>query len=225
MIKCQNRPDWLKLRTHYICSTDLPALFGLTPYKNSPTIEQLWHEKKNHIVNDFENSRAMEWGKRFEEPTARGLAEERGWTIEDRRDCFYVDEERGLATTTDFEVVAPIPGIFEIKLVNEFFWRSKWVGGSRGFQAPFHVELQVQHQLLVRQMTRAYIGVNVGLCRGMVDVRFPNVVIQREIVRRSAAFRKSLLGDIPLRSPRQPEAVGTSTGYPPMENYARGTNA
>lgn len=146
-----NEQHWLQLRTQDITSTDVAALFGLSPYK---TEFELFHEKREGLVVKFEANERMKWGNRFESVIAYGVAEDQGWKVSPLK-CYMRDPDARMGSSFDFQIDHPVHGvgIMEIKNVDSLQFRKNWVEAASGdLQAPEHIELQVQHQMEVAEI-------------------------------------------------------------------------
>ena len=73
-----NEQEWLALRLEDITSTEVSALFNLSPYQ---TEFELWHRKKNKEIVTIEANQRMKWGTRLQDSIARGIAEDNGWNV------------------------------------------------------------------------------------------------------------------------------------------------
>jgi len=161
---------WHALRAQDLTSTDIAALFNLSPYQ---TGFELWHRKKSgEVVRLAENDR-MKWGNRLEASVALGIAEDRGWTVRPFKEYGRLPGLR-LGSSFDFRILTHLPAdgeqrrdldtdaILEIKCVDFRAFRDGWTVEDDYIEAPPHIEIQVQHQMLVSGLRRAYIGVMVG---------------------------------------------------------------
>lgn len=156
IIHPKDKEAWLKLRTEDITSTDIAALFNVSPYI---TLYELWHRKKDKSVVEIKESDRMKWGSRLESAIARGIAEDNGWNVEPLK-CYMRNSER-MGSSFDFAI--DDNGILEIKNVDSLAFRDGWTVDEDGnIEAPPHIELQVQHQLAVSGRSYAYIGALVG---------------------------------------------------------------
>jgi putative phage-type endonuclease len=142
-IEITSEAQWLRERTKDLTSTDIAALFDLSPYKTS---FELYHEKQSGQVPPFRDNERMKWGRRFEAPIAKGVAEDEGWEIA-KLDIYMRDTAARLGSSFDFLITSSSdgPGILEIKNVDGIQYRNKWTD----LEAPEHIELQIQHQMLV----------------------------------------------------------------------------
>ena len=150
-----DRDTWLAARRADVTSTEVAALFGLSPYT---TEFELWHKKSANSADDFTASERMRWGTRLESAIAYGVAEDRGWAVAPLAVYMRRPAER-IGSSFDYEVVSgPEAGaILEIKNVDGRFG-GQWAEG----EAPAHIEMQVQHQMLVAGRKKCWIGALVG---------------------------------------------------------------
>src|SRR5687768_166765 len=77
-IEPKNEQHWRELRSQDITSTEVSALFGVSPYT---TLFELWHRKRDRTVVDFESTERMKWGNRLQDAVATGIAEDQKWRI------------------------------------------------------------------------------------------------------------------------------------------------
>lgn len=143
IIKITDEAQWLAERVKDVTSTEVSALFDLSPYM---TAFELYHNKSSgQVVRIKENDR-MKWGKRFEAPIAYGVAEDEGWKI-DKFDVYIRDTETRVGSSFDYRINSSTngDGILEIKNVDGLQFKQKWTED----EAPEHIELQIQHQMLV----------------------------------------------------------------------------
>lgn len=165
----RDEQHWLALRCQDLTSTDIPALFGLSPYK---TKFELWHEKRSGERAPFTENERVTWGKRLESSIAHGIADDRDWRVRPMKEYTRISGAR-LGASFDFRVGSFVDdcgewldhdsdAILEIKAVDWLQFRNGWLIDGDYIEAPAHIELQVQHQLLVSGLRRAYIGVLVG---------------------------------------------------------------
>lgn len=200
-----NEEHWLSLRPHDLTSTDVAALFGLSPYK---TPFELWHEKKAAEVVRLQDNPRMAWGRRLESAVAHGIADDMGWCVAPFKDYMRIPEAR-LGASFDYAINRfdrPEPPIFpqsldrlailEIKCVDFLAFRDGWTIEDDFIEAPAHIELQVQHQMLVSGLSRAYIGVLVGGNRIEVIERQADPQVHAGIIARAAQFWADLSAGI-----------------------------
>ncbi len=152
---------WLAARHHDITSTEVSALFGLSPYC---TEFELFHRKRADAPVVIEDNDRMKWGRRLEESIAAGVAEDNGWTIR-ARNIYQRDAEARIGSSFDYTIVSHPsgPGLLEVKNVDGLVFRNSWTVNDDGsIEAPEHIELQVQHQLEVADYEWAVIVALVG---------------------------------------------------------------
>jgi putative phage-type endonuclease len=193
-----NEEHWLSLRSHDLTSTDVAALFGLSPYK---TPFELWHEKKAAEIVRLQDNPRMAWGRRLESAVAHGIAEDMGWSARPFKDYMRIPEHR-IGASFDFMVQDragvddSAAAILEIKCVDFLAFRDGWTIDEDFIEAPPHIELQVQHQMLVSGLSRAYIGVLVGGNRIEVIERQADPQVHAGILARAAQFWSDLKAGI-----------------------------
>jgi putative phage-type endonuclease len=158
-----DKKSWLELRSKNINSTDVAALFGISPYL---TKFELWHRKKRGDVVELEENKRMKWGSVLQDTIAAQIAKDQGWNIR-RMDEYIFDKLLRVGSSFDFHIDRTVenenPGLLEIKNVDGLIFRDQWTVDDNGnIQGPLHIELQVQHQLLVSGREYAYIGALVG---------------------------------------------------------------
>ena len=157
IIQPTDTQDWLHLRTQDITSTDVAALFGISPYL---TKFELWHRKKRGEIVELSENKRMKWGTALQDTIAAQIAKDHGWTI--RRMTEYIRDET-IRAGASFDFAIGEDGLLEIKNVDGRIYRDNWIEDDNGnIQAPPHIEIQVQHQLLVSGREYAYIGALVG---------------------------------------------------------------
>lgn len=214
-----NEEHWLNLRSKNINSTDVAALFGLSPYC---TELELWHRLAGSFTAEFkENDRSM-WGKRLQNSIAHGIAYDRAWNVREFKE-YAQDTELRMGSSFDFAVTEGVPikkldvkkdgdkllgveisekpqpdiAILEIKNVDSLIFKDGWIIDGDNIEAPPHIELQVQHQLALTGLPRAYIGALVGGNRVMIIERIPDEKIIKQIKARIARFWESIISKEP----------------------------
>lgn len=148
VIAIENEGQWLAERVKDVTSTEVSALYGLSPYT---TEFELFHQKRDGIVVRIPENDRMKWGKRLEAPIAHGVAEDMGWNIA-KLDVYMRDVEARIGSSFDFEIKSASDGrgILEIKNVAELQYKRKWIDDGNGnIEAPEHIEMQIQHQMEV----------------------------------------------------------------------------
>lgn len=186
-IPVTDKEAWLKERTKDVTSTEVSALYGLSPYL---TPFELYHQKKDQAIVRIEENERMKWGTRLESAIAHGVAEDMGWDIEPMA-VYMRDTEARMGSSFDFSIksAANGPGILEIKNVDWLQYRDKWIDDGEGnIEAPEHIELQVQHQMEVACVSWAAIGVLVGGNERKVILRNRDETIGKSIRAKVAEF-------------------------------------
>lgn len=166
IITPHDEQHWLSLRTQDITSTDAAALFGMSPYK---TRFELWHEKKSGERAAFTENERMRWGNRLEAAIAETAAEQRGWSIRPFKEYLRLPDLR-IGSSFDYRIAgSDVPfvdsgddAILEIKNVDWLRFKQDWTVDGDWIEAADHIELQLQHQLLVSGLRRGYFAVLVG---------------------------------------------------------------
>ncbi len=187
------REAWLAERAKDITSTDVAALFGVSPYL---TRWELWHRKVAGDVepDDIGAVERVQWGKRLEYAIACGAAEERGFCFLPMDEYIRIPAER-IGASFDFVITdgddpaRPIRrAILECKNVDSLAFRNGWAETEFGLEAPAHIELQVQHQMLVSGIHKCYIAALVGGNRLVILERDYDPAVGDAILRECAAF-------------------------------------
>lgn len=190
IINPTDKQHWLAERAKDITSTEVSALFGLSPYM---TEFELWHRKKDAVIVEIEDNERMRWGRRLEAAIATGAAEDNGWSIE-KFDAYIRARHWRIGSSFDYKVdIAGKVGILEIKNVDSLVFRNNWTVSDDGvLEAPEHIELQVQHQLLVSQLDYAVIVALVGGNTQHMMTRQRDAEVGDQIVEQVSKFWKSI---------------------------------
>lgn len=233
----RDEQHWLELRTADLTSTDIPALFGLSPYK---TRFQLWHEKAAAARGEFRENERMRWGRHLEAAIARAAAEQEGWVIRPMKEYIRIPELR-LGSSFDFRILSAgvVPfdetaattiasngfstpdtaddAHLEIKNVDFLAFRDGWRIGDDGFiEAPDHIEIQLQHQMLVSSLRRGFIVPLVGGNKLHVIEREADEATHMAIRSEAAAFWQS----IDENRPPEPDMPADADAVIRMNQYA-----
>jgi putative phage-type endonuclease len=196
--------EWHALRAQDVTSTEVAALYGASPYI---TEFELHHRKRAGEVAAFTPTERMRWGQRLEEAIALGAAEQNGWTVSPWKQYLRLPEER-IGSSFDYRVLGE-DALLECKNVAGDQFRKGWVtDGERVLEAPLHIELQVQHQMLVAGVQRAYIAVLVGGNQLHVVQREADAGIGADIRRKVEAFWASVAdGVAPKATPADADFI------------------
>lgn len=185
----ETQEAWLALRTRDLTSTDMAALFGISPYM---TEYELWYRKKSQDINELEENERMKWGNRLQDAIAAGICQDNGWAMLRRKDEYMRIAELRLGSSFDFEVNDGRI-ILEIKNVGVDAFSKGWLIDGDNIQAPPHIELQAQHQLLVDgKAQEVKIGALIGGNQVVLISRQPDEEVFKAIIEKSATFWKSI---------------------------------
>lgn len=198
IIMPESQAHWLALRTMDVTSTEVAALFGLSPYI---TQFELWHRKKEGTVVKIEENERMKWGTRLQDSIANGIAQDQSWKVR-RMDEYFRDSELRIGSSFDFEIMEFIPGVpagpderglLEIKNVDALIFRDGWAFDEDGdLEAPPHIELQVQHQMLLTKRPVVYLGALVGGNKVQLIERRPDESVFKAITQKVTDFWESI---------------------------------
>lgn len=195
-IPIKNREQWLAERVNDVTSTEVSALYGLSPYLSE---FELFHQKRDKTIVQIQENERMRWGTRLESAIAHGAAEDMGWNIA-KLDVYMRDTEAKIGSSFDFEILSSSDGagIMEIKNVDRLQYQQKWIDDGNGnIEAPEHIELQVQHQLEVSGRKWAAIVVLVGGNETKVVMRNRDAVIGADIRTKVTKFWDSINANRP----------------------------
>lgn len=185
---------WHAMRAEDITSTDCAALFHHSPYQS---YFDLWHAKRSGIRQPFVENERMRRGRQIESAIADMYADEVGANVQPFRDYMRIPEYR-LGASFDFVADAgghAPPWIVECKNVDFRVFKGGWSVTDDFIEAPAHIEIQVQHQMLVAGIARAVIVALVGGNDLRILSRSADRVIQDEIIRRAREFWQSIGDD------------------------------
>lgn len=155
----KNDEHWHSLRAKDVTSTEIAALFNLSPYM---TKFELWHRHRDLSIVDIAQNERMIWGTRLQSAIAAGIAADNGWSCRPKPE-YMRDPDLRIGASFDFEVSTPMGrGLLEVKNIDSMAFRDGWLDSDSGVEAPPHIELQVQHQMAVSGFDFAYIGALVG---------------------------------------------------------------
>lgn len=193
--------EWLAQRHHDVTSTEAAALFGASPYL---TEYELFHRKTGQLVADFDDNSRIVWGRRLEDAIALGIAEDCGLKVEPYKVYRRITELR-MGSSFDYRIVGLMddwhgdeyyrdlfrhhgPGILECKNVDFVAYRKGWIEDDEEFEAPPHIELQVQHQMETDDVKWSMIGALVAGNTPKVMVRMRDEKVCHAITTKVAAF-------------------------------------
>ena len=203
-IPITDEQSWLENRLLDITSTEVSALYDLSPYQ---TEFELYHQKKEkHVVRLEENER-MTWGKRLEDSIAHGAAETMGWNIS-KFDVYMSNPETRMGSSFDYKInktesMVGMPmyggaGILEIKNVDGVAYRKNWKDDGNGnIEAPEHIELQIQHQMEVADMGWCALVALVGGNTQKIVFRKRDRAIGEDLTKKVGAFWEKVKAGTP----------------------------
>jgi len=214
IIKPKDHNHWLQLRLQDVTSTEVSCLFGMNPYQ---THFEMWHRKKAQEIVSIEENERMKWGNRLESTIAYGIGEDEGWNVIPFKDYGRDPELRAGSSfdfkiadvtvgdgTSDFPDVVSVEGLLEIKNVDALQLKEKWIiEDGDVVEAPPHIEIQVQHQLMLTGLPVAYIGALVGGNSVKLLKRRP----QKEIIEKIKKKIQNFWWTIENNEPPKPDFV------------------
>ena len=222
IIKPESKEAWLQARTKDITSTEISALFGFSPYI---TEFEIFHQKKSGTVVTIKEHERLRWGTALQDAIAAEIAKEQDWTIR-RMDEYMRDTELRAGASFDFSIEQTgigtnegtlTLGLLEIKNVDSLAFRDGWTEDDAGnIEAPLHIEIQVQHQLMVSGRAFAYLGALVGGNRLVLIKRDRNEAVINSIKQKIQAFWASIESNTPPKPNFERDAKFISSLY----NYA-----
>lgn len=142
-ISYDTHDEWLALRKNYVGSSEIGALFGLSPWV---TRWQLFQLKRGLLPDVFE-TKSMTAGRHFEPAVASYSAEVFGMTLRKVRRYLTCDDVAGLGSSLDYEetgngYLAPVEIKFSL-YGDDWGWE-----GQELTQCPDVYLLQTQAQLM-----------------------------------------------------------------------------
>lgn len=206
----KDEQEWLALRTKDITSTEVAALFGISPYL---TEFELWHRKKSGMTGDFAVNERMKWGTRLQDAIAVGIAVDHKLEVDKMIDYMRIPELRMGASFDYFE--GP-DGILEVKNVDSLAYKDGWIVDGENVEAPPHIELQVQYQMFVSGRTQAAIGALIGGNRVVIIRRKPDLDVVQAIKSKVAEFWES----IDANKPPEPNFKEDASFITKLNGYA-----
>src|ERR1035437_5090285 len=222
IIQPKNEQEWLDLRCKDITSTDVGALFGISPYT---TAYELWHRKKDAINVSLEDNDRMFWGRKLQDAIASAVAEKNGWMVR-RMDEYMRDTETRLGSSFDFSIDPAVctqgaaywgDGILEVKNVDYIQFKKEWIVREDGsIEAPLHIEIQAQHQLLVSGKQYLWLAALVGGNDLKLIKRTPDQKIFSAITAKAWDFWQSIEDN----KPPAPDFANDADFIAKMYNFA-----
>lgn len=176
--------SWLSAREPDVSSTLVAAMCGLDP---SISLFALWHNKHRGVELPFKENERTRAGRKLQEAIAEMASEDLGTGLEPMTEYVRFPSLR-LGASFDYRA----PGadlIVECKNVDAMVFRSEW-NEEEGFgvQAPPRIEAQVQAQMLVSGIHRAFIAALVGGNRMVLLERHFDPAVGDGIMAKAEAF-------------------------------------
>lgn len=197
-----DREAWLQLRRKNINSTDCAALFGLSPYQTALELALI---KGAKIEESDVASERTKWGQRLQDAIALGVADEYDVRVQQVTDYMEVPELRigssfdceiigaGLTRADEFPTLRRYfdrlgPGVLEVKNLDPRMFANDWQIIDGELEAAPHIEIQLQHQLLVRGHKWGAIAALVGGNKLKLILREYDPAIGAAIAHRAQQF-------------------------------------
>jgi putative phage-type endonuclease len=228
----KTREEWLALRHKHISSTEVAALFGLSPYATAFEVAVM---KQAPTPDDREIGDRAEWGLRLQRSIAGGIADKYGVKVRAISGyAVHSYEHCRMGASFDYEIVGLKDdwsgddhtlrnmysehgaGVLEIKNVDLFVFRKDWqVGDDDSYEAPAHIELQVQHQLACIARTWAAIGVLIGGNRLELLIRERDDEVNQAIAKKCEKFWSDLAKGVlpPIELPADADIISKLYKY------------
>ena len=188
-----------ELRKKLITSTNIGTLFGLNPHQS---LYHLWDEKKNGEVINIDNE-YMKAGRKLEPVIAEMIQEREGWKLYPFKD-FIKNEQYRIGSSFDYKAETDVEcAIIEIKNVGYTTYKKDWF--NEGIETPpAQYQLQVQTQMFISGIHKAYIGAFVGGNRllDLFEIKYDNLKIV-EILNEVRKFWESI--DKNIQPPQEDE--------------------
>ena len=163
----KSKEHWLQLRSKVLTSTELSALFGINPYVS---LFELWHRKRTGETAQtlrgewlrtgdlgvIDQTERMYWGSMLEMPIALEWATRNGQTVGKNTEFGFLPEHK-IGSSYDY-ITSDGSTLVECKNVDSLVYSRDWTED----EAPPHIEMQAQIQMLVSGVERLFIAVLVG---------------------------------------------------------------
>lgn len=198
------REDWLALRKQDVTSTEVSALFNESKYMTAYELACL---KAGDIEDQFQPNERSTWGQDLEATIAKIVARRYGVRVRKKNEYMRLPDVRAGASF-DFEIhgrtrlkdassidnydlrVAFIkhgPGLLEIKNVDSLIFKNEWEVGAEP-EAPPHIEIQLQQQLMVSGLKWGAIAAFVGGNKLYLIIRYADEGVHLAMQKRIANF-------------------------------------
>lgn len=202
-----SKEQWLALRQEDITSTEIAALYGLSPYE---TEYSLYHKKCGAFSDELESSERLLLGLTLQQGIADTIANLYGVNLNKMPDYMRHQSVEKMGSSFDFQIIGINepktqkyshlqdkfnkfgPGILEIKKVDQDIFKKKW-GND---EVPIHIEFQLQHQLEVSNFSWGAIGVLVGGNEIEIYIRDRDTIVGNKICEKINHFWKQVNSNI-----------------------------
>jgi len=200
-IPITDEQSWLENRLLDVTSTEVSALYDLSPYQ---TEFELYHQKKDKLVVRIDDNERMLWGRNLESAIAHGAADTMGWEIE-KLDVYMSNENR-LGSSFDFKINKSNKfdppdegvGLLEIKNVDFSAYKKRWKDDGNGnIEAPPFIELQCQHQMEVSGINWCALVALVGGNTQKIIFRKRDRAIGEDLTKKVGEFWKKVKAGTP----------------------------
>jgi len=144
IIEGLSESEWLAKRVHNINSTETAALFGASKYE---TEFELYHNKKSAELIKLPENKRMTAGQILEPAIAKLALDQLGGEGLPFKE-YVEDTDARIGSSFDWYIHSGeyCDWLLEIKNVDFLIYRDDWEDD----EAPPHIEIQVQHQLMTR---------------------------------------------------------------------------
>lgn len=201
LLKFTTESEWLAARKQDITSTEVAALFGMSPHKSRL---KLWMEKAGRIESDFEDNPFTKWGRRLQNAIGTGIAEDEGWEAQDLALLYLRCPECRLGASMDFLAISPAEGrkLLEVKSTTYFDEEAGWFENK----APIHYEFQIQTQLhLAIKDGQDIQGGVIGALDGRKNTKVYRRTLDRDLMALVEIEAKKFWRSIELNEPPAPD--------------------
>jgi putative phage-type endonuclease len=201
LIEFESEAEWLAARHRDITSTEVAALFGLSPYH---TAFDLAVQKQLEQAPTLQDSDRIRWGRRLQDTIAQGVADDKAWKIAAMDLTYARHPSVKLGASFDYLIDGDNPGVLEIKNVDSLIFLKDWEEN----EAPAHIELQLQTQLELMDVSWGCIAAFVGGNRLEYRHRERDLEVGARIIAKASEFWE-LLDAGKLPDPLMPEDAAT----------------
>lgn len=148
LMQITDEQSWLDKRQGYVTSTEVAAIYGLSPYV---THYELWHQKRGLLPIVREENNFMLFGKLMEDVVCQMVLHEHpDYKIMPMR-VFAFDDDDKIGSSFDRVVTTPDKGtgLLEIKTTSYKYWKEKFIEENGHIEATTQYEVQFQTELEV----------------------------------------------------------------------------